>query len=92
MVLKKELPPLIENTFGTVLRKYRKLRGLSQEKLALEANIDRTYLSELERGIRKPTINTVFALSYALGVKPSDVIREVEEEYGSSPGEKEEND
>jgi transcriptional regulator with XRE-family HTH domain len=72
---------LIQNTFGDVLRKYRKLHGFSQEKLALEANVDRTYLSELERGIRKPTINTVFALSYALGLKPSEVIREVEEEY-----------
>ncbi len=72
---------MIENNFGMILRKYRKNRKLSQEDLALEADIDRTFLSELERGVRKPTINTVFALCYALKVKPSEMIREVEEEY-----------
>lgn len=77
---------MIENSFGMILRKHRKYRKLSQEDLALEADIDRTFLSELERGVRKPTINTVFALCYALQIKPSELIREVEEEYGRQRG------
>ncbi|MFC0212092.1 helix-turn-helix domain-containing protein [Paenibacillus chartarius] len=72
---------MIENIFGEILRKHRKESKLSQEDLALNAEIDRSFLSEIERGIRKPTINTVFALCYALHIKPSDLIREVEEEY-----------
>ncbi len=73
---------MVENIFGTVLRNHRKKRNMSQEKLALEANIDRTYISSIERGIRKPTVNTLFSLCNALEVKPSEVVREVEEEYG----------
>lgn len=72
---------MIANIFGKVLRKYRKAKQLSQEKLAFNANIDRSFLSELERGVRKPTINTIFALCYALEIKPSTMIIEVEEEY-----------
>ncbi|MEK4339107.1 helix-turn-helix domain-containing protein [Brevibacillus sp. FSL L8-0710] len=72
---------MIENIFGEMLRKHRKERKLSQEDLALNAEIDRSFLSEIERGIRKPTINTVFALCNALHIKPSDLIKEVEAEY-----------
>ncbi|MCM3624334.1 helix-turn-helix domain-containing protein [Brevibacillus borstelensis] len=72
---------MIENIFGEILRKHRKNRKLSQEDLALSADIDRSFLSEIERGVRKPTINTIFALCYALEIKPSEMIREVEEEY-----------
>lgn len=72
---------MIENIFGEILRKHRKEHKLSQEDLALNAEIDRSFLSEIERGIRKPTINTVFALCYALHIKPSVLIKEVEEEY-----------
>lgn len=77
---------MIENIFGLILRKYRKSQNLSQENLALDANIDRSFLSELERGVRKPTINTVFALCYALQVKPSELIKEVEDEYERQQG------
>lgn len=82
----KRRNPLIENIFGLVLRKYRKSQNLSQETLALDANIDRSFLSELERGVRKPTINTIFALCYALQVKPSELIKEVEDEYEKQQG------
>jgi transcriptional regulator with XRE-family HTH domain len=77
---------MIENIFGLILRKYRKNQGLSQEALAFNANIDRSFLSELERGVRKPTINTVFALCYALKVKPSELVKEVEDEYERQRG------
>jgi transcriptional regulator with XRE-family HTH domain len=82
----KRSKTLIENIFGEILRIHRKERKLSQEDLALNAEIDRSFLSEIERGIRKPTINTVFALCYALHIKPSVLIKEVEEEYERQHG------
>lgn len=71
----------IEDIFGTVLRRYRKLCNLSQEDLALQSNLDRTYISLLETGKRSPTINTLFAICETLNIKPSDLIKEVENEY-----------
>lgn len=64
--------------FGLVLRDIRKLRGMSQEALALEADLQRNYISLIERGINQPTITTIFKLATALGVKPSQVIELVE--------------
>ncbi|MGV6975157.1 helix-turn-helix domain-containing protein [Bacillus toyonensis] len=51
---------------------------MSQEKLSFNSGLDRTYISLLERGKRKPTINTVFALANALNIKPSQLIEELE--------------
>lgn len=65
--------------FGNILRKLRKSNGFSQEKLALEANLDRTYISLLERGQRMPTLETIFKISVALKIKPSELIKELEE-------------
>ncbi|MEI3604531.1 helix-turn-helix transcriptional regulator [Pseudogracilibacillus sp. SE30717A] len=69
----------IEEEFGVILRKYRNKTGLSQEGLALKCGLDRTYISLLERGKRKPTINTVFAIAKIINVKPSQMIKEVED-------------
>ncbi|UOB66010.1 helix-turn-helix domain-containing protein, partial [Bacillus thuringiensis] len=61
----------IEQTFGNVLQEYRLNSKMSQEELAFNSGLDRTYISLLERGKRKPTINTLFALARALKVNPS---------------------
>lgn len=66
--------------FGLVLRDIRKLRGMSQEALALEADLQRNYISLIERGINQPTITTIFKLAAALKVKPSEMISKVEVE------------
>lgn len=66
--------------FGLVLRDIRKLRGMSQEALALEADLQRNYISLIERGVNQPTITTIFKLAAALGVKPSEMIAKVEVE------------
>lgn len=68
----------VELAFGKVLKTKRKEQLLSQEKLAHYCNLDRTYISLLERGKRGPTINTIFALASALNIKPSDLILETE--------------
>lgn len=68
----------IETVFGKQLRKIREERKLSQEELAFHSKLDRTYISLLERGKRRPTLNTIFALAAALEVAPSDMVRLVE--------------
>lgn len=61
------------------LVKYRKQSGLSQEKLAEIANIHRTYISQIERGLKSPTLETIFRICSALNVKPNQFIKDVED-------------
>ncbi|MGH0424678.1 MULTISPECIES: helix-turn-helix domain-containing protein [Bacillus] len=68
----------IEQIFGSILQEYRLNSKMSQEELAFNSGLDRTYISLLERGKRRPTINTLFALSKALDVNPSILIKELE--------------
>lgn len=67
--------------FGQIIRKVRISRDLSQQKLAYKANLDRTYISLLERGLRMPTLDTVFKISKALEVRPHELIKELEDRY-----------
>jgi transcriptional regulator with XRE-family HTH domain len=64
--------------FGKVLRALRTERALSQEALALEAGIQRNYVSLIERGINQPTITIIFKLAAALEMQPSQLIELVE--------------
>lgn len=65
--------------FGKVLRQKRKEAGLTQEQLAHEADVQRNYVSLIERGINQPTIAVLFKLAGALGGQPSQLIVEVEQ-------------
>jgi transcriptional regulator with XRE-family HTH domain len=71
--------------FGKVLRALRTERGLSQEALALDAGIQRNYVSLIERGINQPTITIIFKLSAALEMQPSQLIDLVEAECLKPP-------
>ena len=64
--------------FGKVLREQRTARGISQEALALSADVDRTFVSQMERGIRQPTLTTLCKLSGALEIQPSTLVARVE--------------
>lgn len=64
--------------FGKVLREQRNARGISQEALALSADVDRTFVSQMERGIRQPTLTTLCKLSEALDIQPSTLVARVE--------------
>lgn len=55
---------------------------MSQEELAFRSKLDRTYISMLERAVNKPTITTLFALSKALEIKPSELVRLIEMDIG----------
>lgn len=66
------------SAFGVVLRSLRKKAGLSQEQLALEAGVERNFVSLIERGVNQPTIRIIFKLAAALHVTPSDMMKAVE--------------
>jgi transcriptional regulator with XRE-family HTH domain len=62
--------------FGLRIKELRKLKGISQEKLANLAEIDRTYLPTIEKGERNVSIVVIEKLSNALGVKIKDLFDE----------------
>ena len=68
----------VSTAFGRVLREQRAIAGVSQEALALNANVDRTFVSQIERGIRQPTLTTLCKLAKALEVSPSTLIARME--------------
>jgi transcriptional regulator with XRE-family HTH domain len=73
----------IKQAFGLVLRDYRKRANLSQEKMALECDLDRTFISLLERGQRQPSLSTLFRLATVLSIPASDLIVETQKRIDS---------
>jgi transcriptional regulator with XRE-family HTH domain len=69
----------MDREFGKIIRIKRVERGLSQEQLAEKAELHRTYISQLERGIKNPTLKTIFRLSRALSVSPQALIERLGE-------------
>ena len=67
-----------EVAFGQVLRELRKRQGLSQEKLAHEADLERNYISLLELGRNSASIKTIFKLAPVLGLSIADLMAQVE--------------
>ncbi|MDT2021225.1 helix-turn-helix transcriptional regulator [Methylocella sp. CPCC 101449] len=65
----------IREVFAKNLRQYRKAAGLSQEELAYKADIDRTYVSSLERCVYSAGIDVVDRLAKILGVEAADLLR-----------------
>lgn len=63
---------------GNVLRELREKSGRSQEVVSGLADIGRTHLSAIERGERRPTLDTIFKLSAALNISPSELVRHIE--------------
>lgn len=64
--------------FGRALRQRRTEAKLSQEKIALEAGIERVYVSWLETGKRQPTFHTIVKLAGALGCSAADLVADAE--------------
>lgn len=63
-------------TFGEAVRRLRTARGLTQEKLAQEANLTTNYVSDIERGQTMVSLNTILKLSFGLDCTPADLLSE----------------
>lgn len=64
----------IEEAFGVILKEFRTEISLSQEELADICDLDRTYISLMKRGKRRPAITTIFALAMGLNQQASDLV------------------
>jgi transcriptional regulator with XRE-family HTH domain len=62
-----------KKTIAANLRHFRNMTGISQEKLALDAEVDRTYVSQLERGIANPSLEVLCRLATTLGIELTDL-------------------
>jgi transcriptional regulator with XRE-family HTH domain len=63
---------------GAVLREARQKVNLTQEEVSLQANVDRSYLSQLENDHKSPTVDMLFLICEVLKVPPSEILAEVE--------------
>ncbi len=68
----------LKEAFGQVIRELREQHGLSQQELADYSEVDRTFISGLERGINTPTLNTIYKLAEVFKLKPGELIQKVD--------------
>ena len=66
-----DLPKIL----GRNVRAWRKRREMSQEELALESDMKRSYVSDIERGTRNPSVKAIERLAEALKVEPDLLLR-----------------
>jgi transcriptional regulator with XRE-family HTH domain len=67
-------PRDLRRAFAANLRRLRHAKGISQEDLAYEADVNRTYLSKLEKGVSYPGLEIIAKLASALGVEPAELL------------------
>jgi transcriptional regulator with XRE-family HTH domain len=72
----------VNSKLGKVISSLRQSAGLSQEELAERASIHRTYVSQIERGLKSPTIAVLLKLSKALKTTPSKIMQLFENGIG----------
>ena len=69
---------------GKVIQRYREKKGLSQEVVSGFADIGGTHLSAIERGVRKPTLDTFFKIAEAMEIAPHELMKLIEQEITAS--------
>ncbi|MBF0326938.1 MAG: helix-turn-helix transcriptional regulator [Alphaproteobacteria bacterium] len=65
----------VREQFGRILRDLRKAQGLTQEELAFRAEMNVTYLSDIERGRWNPSLAMLVDLARGLGLHPADLLK-----------------
>ena len=68
----------IDGHFGEVLRVQRKIRKITQKELAAKVALDKTYISMLERGVRKPSLEVAINIANTLEIPMAEIVSEVE--------------
>lgn len=74
----------IESRFGLAVRRHRQALNLSQEALAAVAGLHRTYITDIERGARNPSLQSIEKLCKALGISFSSLFQMVDETTAES--------
>jgi len=74
---------MIDKQFGRVLKKLRMEKHVSQEEFALNIGLHRTYISQLERGLKSPSLRTMEKICAELDVKLVEFMQYLENEKGS---------
>jgi len=69
----------LDKPFGDTIRRRRKALGLSQEALSFKAGLHRNYISDIERGLKSPSLRVIVKLADALGLEVSTLLRMAEE-------------
>lgn len=69
--------PYLSEAIATTLLKYRKTKKMTKSALADFASIERCYLRDIEKGNRKPTLNTIFCICEALQISPITFINDI---------------
>ena len=72
------VPKTPEQLFGDEISHLRKNRGFSQEELGFQAGVHRTYVSQIERGLKSPTLAVILKLTQALGSSAGPLVSQVE--------------
>ena len=66
---------------GRILAEYRERKGLTQDVLSGLAGLDRSHYSKLERGLRSPTLDTLFKIGQALDIPPHVIVKAIEDAH-----------
>lgn len=69
----------IITSFGQAVRTRRKEKGMTQEELGFEADLQRIYVSKLELGQQQPSLTTIFKLAKGLNCSATELIHQTEE-------------
>ena len=69
---------LILESFGKLIAERRNALGISQEKFAERADLDRTYISGLERGVRNPSLTAIVKVAKGFGITTEELLRGLE--------------
>jgi len=71
---------MLDKSFGKILRRLRRKKDLSQESFGFQADLHRTYISQLERGLKSPSLDTLNRICKALDITMSEFLLMVEGE------------
>lgn len=67
----------LQQAFGSILKEHRLRKAMTQDDVAAISNLDRTYISLLERGLRAPTLPVFLSIAHALELSPIHLLEQV---------------
>lgn len=79
--------PGLKDAIATTLRNLREAGNMSKRQMAQKALLERVYLIQLENGRKRPSLNALFHISKALQIRPSEMVKMIEDELERTAGE-----